>query len=472
VSDDGSDHEPRSRLQLRDRVIVGIARTATRAFFRSVEVVGAPPRGGPTIIAASHLNGFVDPVVLIARIGHLPRFLAKATLWTNPAARGALNFARVIPVHRAADGSTDANTSMFATAVDALAHGHTLAVFAEGTTHDDPTIRPVRTGVARIAMEAAGNGIAQVRIVPVGITYDDKVALRGRVLVHYGEPVAVRVDPTLVDADGEPDRDKVRTLTEMLQSRIEALTPHFASTEEQLALTTAAQVNLRTDATGDRPVPMATVAADSRRLACAEDEGRRALTSLVARYEMLRGYVGLDDATVRRGIDLASLVRRIALLTAVIVVLSPFAVAGLFANLVPLLLVTVAGLLPQAPVSKGTIRVLVAAIMFPLTWLLLALADAGSGAFADLCRAVTLPVNALLGPLPSDRAGVVAAFVVLIAVPLMGIFAVVVIGQARALMGAVLRWRTLMDRRGQLDGVRARRDEVVALTRELLSDQA
>jgi hypothetical protein len=321
-------------------------------------------------------------------------------------------------------------------------------------------------------MEAAGNGIAQVRIVPVGITYDDKVALRGRVLVHYGEPVAVRVDPTLVDADGEPDRDKVRTLTEMLQSRIEALTPHFASTEEQLALTTAAQVNLRTDATGDRPVPMATVAADSRRLACAEDEGRRALTSLVARYEMLRGYVGLDDATVRRGIDLASLVRRIALLTAVIVVLSPFAVAGLFANLVPLLLVTVAGLLPQAPVSKGTIRVLVAAIMFPLTWLLLALADAGSGAFGDLCRAVTLPVNALLGPLPSDRAGVVAAFVVLIAVPLMGIFAVVVIGQARALMGAVLRWRTLMDRRGQLDGVRARRDEVVALTRELLSDQA
>jgi 1-acyl-sn-glycerol-3-phosphate acyltransferase len=459
------------RARLRDRVIVAIARTATRGLYRSIEVVGTPPDSGPTILAASHLNGFVDPVVLIAEIGHLPRFLAKATLWNNPAARVALNFAGVIPVHRAADGSTAANASMFTDAVDALEHRATLAVFAEGTTHDDPTIRPVRTGVARIALQAAGQGVTSIEVVPIGVTYEDKVALRGRVLIHYGEPIEVPAEPGLLDADGVPDRTAVREFTDRLQAAIESLTPRFGSTEEYLALTAAAQINLRTDAHGDRPPPMADVAADARKLARAEPSERGALVSLVARYEMLRGFVGLDDTTVLRGVDLRALSRRVALLAAVVAVLSPLAVAGLFANLVPLALIVVAGMIPEAPVSKGTIRVLVAAVTFPATWLLLALADAGTGTLGAVSRAVTLPVNALLGSLPSDRAGAPAAFVVLVAVPLMGIFAVLVIGQVSALLATVSRWRTLLDRRGQLDVVRARRDEVVAVTREHLRDR-
>ena len=127
--------------------------------------------------AASHLYGFVDPVVLVARLGHLPRYLAKATLWKTAVARPLLNFARVIPVHRRADGATEDNAAMFADAVGALREGSMLAVFPEGTTHDDPSIRPLRTGVARIALQAAGSGVEGVRIVPVGVTYEDKVAV-------------------------------------------------------------------------------------------------------------------------------------------------------------------------------------------------------------------------------------------------------------------------------------------------------
>lgn len=461
-----------SDKRLRDRVIVAAARVATRTFFPSIEVIGPPPPPGPTILAASHLYGFVDPVMLIARLGHLPRFLAKATLWTNPAARIPLNFAGVIAVHRAADGSTEGNAAMFADAIAALAHHDTVAVFAEGTTHDDPTIRPVRTGIARIALQAAGNGIEGIQVVPIGITYDDKVALRGRVLVHYGEPIRVPPDPSLLGDDGAADHAKTREFTDHLQTRIEALTPHFDSTEEALALTTAAQITRRTTTPGraEAKVAMAPVAADARELSKVDPARRGALVDLVARYEMLRGYIGLDDATVHAGVNLPSLLRRILVLTAVIVVLSPFAVAGLFANLVPVLLVLVAGLVPQAPVSKGTIRVLVGVVTFPLTWLVLALADAGTGPLGNLARTVTLPANTLLGPLAHDRAGWVAALVVLIAVPLMGIFAVIVVGRARSLLAAVLRWRTYVDRRGQLDAVRARRDDVVTMTRSLLTE--
>ena len=56
----------------------------------------------------------------------------------------------------------------------------------------------------------------------------------------------------------------------------------------------------------------------------------------------------------------------------------------------------------------------------------------------------------------------------LIAVPVLGALALVIVERARTLVVSVVRWRTLLDRRGQLDEVRARRAEVVALTAELL----
>lgn len=459
---------PQRRPHLRDRVITAVARLLTRAFFRTVETEGPEPPPGPVILAASHLYGFVDPVVLVARLGLLPRYLAKATLWKTAVARPLLAFARVIPVHRAADGATDDNAAMFADAVAALAEGSMLAVFPEGTTHDDPSIRPLRTGVARIALQAAGSGVTGVRIVPVGVTYEDKVAVRGRALVSYGRPIEVPLEDGVLGADGAPDPARVRALTARLQADIEALTPHFDTTEEALALSAAATVSLRDDAGEVVPVPMAAVATRARRLAAADPARRSALVALVARYRMLLGFVDIDDEDVVRGIGLTALARRIAVLAAVVVLLAPLAVAGLFANLVPALLVLVAGLVPKAPVSKGTVRLLVAAVAFPATWLFLALRDAATGTLADLARQVTVPVDAVLGADPSDREGVVAGLVVLVAVPVLGALALVIVERARTLVVSIVRWRTLLDRRGQLDEVRERRAEVVALTTELL----
>ena len=73
------------------------------------------------------------------------------------------------------------------------------------------------------------------------------------------------------------------------------------------------------------------------------------------------------------------------LLAVLLVVLAPFALAGLFTNLVPAVAVLVAGLLPRAPVSKGTVRLLVAALVFPLTWLAIAVWDVGAGWWPTRC---------------------------------------------------------------------------------------
>jgi 1-acyl-sn-glycerol-3-phosphate acyltransferase len=69
--------------QTLDRVIAVIARLVALGFFRRIEVEDAsrlPRRGRPTVLAVSHLNGFVDPIVCIAGVRRMPRFIAKRTL--------------------------------------------------------------------------------------------------------------------------------------------------------------------------------------------------------------------------------------------------------------------------------------------------------------------------------------------------------------------------------------------------------
>ena len=126
------------------------------------------------------------------------------------------------------------------------------------------------------------------------------------------------------------------------------MTPHFGSTEEALALMAAARTTLRPEV-GSKPAPLSRVTAAARRLTTAGAEPVDRLVSLVARYQMLLGSVGLDDDQLRGDVRVRTLVRRLIVLGVIVVVLAPLAVAGLFVNLVPVALVLVAGLVPNAP---------------------------------------------------------------------------------------------------------------------------
>jgi hypothetical protein len=202
----------------------------------------------------------------------------------------------------------------------------------------------------------------------------------------------------------------------------------------------------------------------SRRLARLDEDRRDALVDLVARYRMLLGFVDLDDADVARRDVIAVLARRVVVLAVLGVLLAPFAVAGLFANLVPAVLVVLAGLAVRAPVSKGTIRLLVALVAFPATWGVWAWQDAGTGAVSELARRVTYPVAVAVGPDLADRSSVLADVLAVLVAPVLGFAALALVERARALLTGLVRWRTLLDRRGQLDEVRERRAQVVAAT--------
>src|SRR4051812_1585085 len=126
-----------SDLATADRFMRAVARLILKVFFREVEVVGAEriPRDRPLVLVANHVNGLIDPLLLMGPLPVMPRFLGKSTLWKIWILRPFLNLAGAIPVYRRQDHGADPsradpsrNAETFARSHDLLARGGVLAV--------------------------------------------------------------------------------------------------------------------------------------------------------------------------------------------------------------------------------------------------------------------------------------------------------------------------------------------------------
>lgn len=345
-----------------------VARFASSLLLRRVEVTGLDrlPEGRPVLLVANHFNGFVDALVITSALGRLPRFVAKASLRRVPLLGLLLRSTGVVFVGRTGDreGTRD-NESAFAASHAALAGGDVVAIFPEGTTHDRPRLDPIKTGAARIALGARAAGAADLVIVPVGLTFPDKVALRSSALVQIGLPIAL--DVVSPSAAGADDVDAVRALTAVIDRGLRAVSPDFADLETALALDQAALVGLSSE---DDPEP--TLAARyelARRLGQAPAEHQASVRHQVGRYLTLLGGLRLTDADIIRPTNPTRLVRSALGIALLVVLLGSVAAATAVVNVWPAALVAVASLLVRTPVSKGTVRALVGLVAFPAAWI-------------------------------------------------------------------------------------------------------
>ena len=178
--------------------------------------------GKPVVFAPNHPNALLDPLVLRIALRRDVAFLAKSTLFRSPVTRLVLEAFGAFPVFRQKDGEVegpdrgDKNEETFARCRDLLAKGGSLALFPEGTSHSDPTMKPLKTGAARIALSAeAAHGFGLgVTLVPVGMSYEAKTTFRSRALVVLGEPIACLPYAAAHEAD---ERAAVRELTSRLR---------------------------------------------------------------------------------------------------------------------------------------------------------------------------------------------------------------------------------------------------------------
>lgn len=247
-------------MSLLYRGMRAMLRGAVNLFYRRIEVTGTEHLGGdsPTILACNHPNSIVDPLLLGTLTERPIAYCARDGLFKIPIFGTVLRSVGAIPIRRRSDhgGATADNAAAFAACREVLARGGVMAIFPEGKTHGHLRIEPLKTGTARIALEAElagkeGAGLG-VKIIPVGITYLVRHAFRSDIHVAFGPPidVAAAIADAPKNADGARDEgEAVRALTARLGEALRDLAVHVEKTEDErlIAQVTSIVVGIRSE---------------------------------------------------------------------------------------------------------------------------------------------------------------------------------------------------------------------------------
>jgi 1-acyl-sn-glycerol-3-phosphate acyltransferase len=349
---------------------------AADLFYRRRMLAGAVPAAGPVLLVANHPNGLIDPILVQHAAGRRVRMLAKAPLFTMPGISILVRALDCLPVYRAKDGAdTKQNAETFRAVQDALVAGDCVLIFPEGISHDEPQLQPLKTGAARMALGAVAAGAAELVIVPVGLTYGDKLRFRSTAAVDVGPAIAVASFHPGSD-DDDALRVAARTLTTAIYDGLRAVTLNVERWED-VRLLDAVDVIWRQD-DPEHTRRMKDLADGVHRLRARDPAALDDVQSRLAAWVDALARLGLSPRDVAQtGLATASPARRLAVLArqgvAAFVGL-PFAVVGAVFWAVPFWTVHAIWLAMRPERDVGaTVKLLASIVLFPL-WFAVAVA--------------------------------------------------------------------------------------------------
>jgi glycerol-3-phosphate O-acyltransferase / dihydroxyacetone phosphate acyltransferase len=361
----------------------GLVRVLTRwvlaLFYRRIDVVGLEhiPESGPLIVAANHQNALVDPMLLLALVPRRLVAVAKAPLFGNPVIGPLLRLLGALPVHRRQDGNADPdrNRTMFAAATAHLSAGGAVLIFPEGVSQPEPALMPLRSGAARMLLEAeaALGGRLRVALVPVGLVYHEPGTFRaGRAFLQIG---ASLITDDLVELHAGDPEGAAQLLTERLAA---ALRREIVESEDREThrLLTALESITRADA----PAGARDAAARAQWMRGAmrayrylrEREPWRVLgfRAEVERYLADLGRAGLSDRVLTRRYEAGPVTRYVLHEGASLLVALPLAAWGIATHFVPYELAgLVVGRLRPEPDEEATFKMVASVVFYPVCWL-------------------------------------------------------------------------------------------------------
>ena len=191
------------RRDLPYRLVIRLGLIVFRLFRFRFDVRGSEhvPTTGGAIISSNHVS-FFDFTFL--GLGALPqhrlvRFMAKSAVFDHWFAGRFMRAMRHIPVDR------KAGTAAFESAVRALKDGEVVGVFPEATISTSFTVKDLKAGAARMAVDAG------VPIIPAAVWGGHRVATKGhKVDLRRDVPVTVILGEPIVPEPGEKPQSVLR----------------------------------------------------------------------------------------------------------------------------------------------------------------------------------------------------------------------------------------------------------------------
>jgi 1-acyl-sn-glycerol-3-phosphate acyltransferase len=361
------------------RIITALLHLILRIFYHRIEVAGVAniPSSGPVIFVLNHPNGLLDPVFILCLAPRPVSLLGKSTLFKMPVIGWLARALDTLPVYRQQDKGEDSrrNKETFQKCRTLLERGGSLALFPEGVSHSEPSLRPLKTGAARIALGAASAGMKQpLQIVPAGLYYTAKATFRSAALLYFGEPITVA--PVVLDEQYEPPREAARALSDQLDTALREVT---LNADQKQALDMVARAEEIFHADEKHEPSLAEELQLKQRFVEGYEfyrtnapEKLEAIEARIRRYAEQLRVIGLevdDLSAVTRATPGQAFLRVLTFL-----LLLPFALVG---TIVHYPAYRLAGVLAQWFSRQdddvvSTIKVLASALLFPLTWLVCA----------------------------------------------------------------------------------------------------
>lgn len=208
-----------------------VARAAATVYYRVRFAGEQVPSTGPVLLVANHPNSLLDPTLVVAAAHRPVRFLAKAPLFTTPSIGWLVRAAGAIPVYRRADDPTQVNRNedTFRAVHAALGEGAAVGIFPEGISHSEPSIVPLKTGAARIALGAFAQTARTFPVIPVGLVFREKDVFRSEALVYRGQ--SIPWDD--LAQRGIDDPEAVREFTDRIAEALRAVTLNLEKWEDR-----------------------------------------------------------------------------------------------------------------------------------------------------------------------------------------------------------------------------------------------
>jgi 1-acyl-sn-glycerol-3-phosphate acyltransferase len=167
------------------------------------------PADGPLMFVANHIS-VADAAVLIAVLPFDFRFVANHVYAAYPLLGVAIHGASASIVDR---GSWRSRADSGQAMVDTLANGQSLLVFPEGTTADDGTMLPFRSGAFRAAART------RTAVVPIALQGTREMMPADRMLLA---PAPITIDVLAPIVPSDPTREGVADLRDRAAQAIRA----------------------------------------------------------------------------------------------------------------------------------------------------------------------------------------------------------------------------------------------------------